>query len=325
MKSDSVKAHVIFNPTAGPRDVRRALQRVCAYLERRGWSVELRMTEKAGDGIALAYAAVQAGCDVVIAAGGDGTIGEVANGLVGTETAMGLLPVGTANVLAKQLGISTRALTKPQRLQETVAGMAEGTIRPVDVGQVLGQLDDRYFLCWAGAGLDGLASTRMEPRSRFTKRLGVLPYAIAAAIVALDFQGVKTRIVLDDSVVQSHTLLVLACNIRQYGGAFNLALDARMDDGLFDVFVFEGLGFFYTMRHLLKVFTHRHLQDPRVVYRQARRIEVQTEWSVPVQIDGDPIAATPLVLEVVPRALRLLVPPSAPSSLFTLVSQGERL
>jgi YegS/Rv2252/BmrU family lipid kinase len=275
------------------------------------------MTEKAGDAIALARAAAQAGCDVAIVAGGDGTIGEAVNGLVGTRTALGVLPVGTANVLARQLGISTHTLTNPLRLQEAVAGWAEGTVRPVDVGQVVGQANDRYFLCWAGIGLDAQVATRMESGPRHTRRLRMLPYAIAIVMVARDFQGVRTRVFLDGSVVRGRTLLTLVSNIQQYGGVFNVARDARIDDGLLDVFVFKGLGFPYAVRHLLKIVAQRHLQDPRVVYRRARHIEVQTEWAVPVQVDGDPIATTPIALQVVPRALRILVPPSAPSSLFT--------
>ena len=98
---------------------------------------------------------------------------------------------------------------------------------------------------------------------------------------------------------------------------FNIAREARMDDGLLDVFVFKGLGFPYAARHLVKIVTQRHMQDPHVVYRRARHIEVQTEWAVPVQVDGDPIATTPVTVRVVPHALRILVPPSAPSSLFT--------
>ncbi|MCK4449355.1 MAG: acylglycerol kinase family protein, partial [Anaerolineae bacterium] len=98
---------MIYNPTAGPRDARRALKRVRSHLKRRGWSVELQLTEKPGDATILARAAAQAGCDVVIVAGGDGTVNEAVNGLVGTQTALGVLPVGTGNMWAKQLGIPT--------------------------------------------------------------------------------------------------------------------------------------------------------------------------------------------------------------------------
>ena len=311
---------MIYNPTAGPRDARRGLKRVRSYLRRRGWSVELQLTEKAGDAITLSRAAAQAGCDVVVVAGGDGTVNEAVNGLVGTETALSVLPVGTGNMWAKQLGIPTYTLTNPRRLREAAAGLTEGTIRAVDVGQANGC----HFLCWAGIGLDAQVTTRMEPRQRYTKRLGALPYAIAAVLIARDFQGVRTRASLDGSIVRGRTLLILVSNIQQYAGILPLAREARMDDGLLDVFVFKGLGFQYAVHHLLKIISRRYLQDPQVVHRQARHIEVWTEWAVPVQVDGDPIGVTPITLKVVPRALRVLVPPGAPPGLFASTVQGER-
>jgi YegS/Rv2252/BmrU family lipid kinase len=317
MKPDGIKAHLIYNPTAGPRDARRSLKRICSRLKHHRWSVELRMTEKPGDATDLAQAAVQAGCDVVIAAGGDGTIGEVVNGLVGSRTALGVLPMGTANMLARQLGISTHTLSNPLRLQETINGWVEGTIRPADVGQLVGQANDRYFLCWAGVGLDAQITTKMESGPRHTRRLRMLPYAIAIVMVARDFEGVRTRVSLDGNVIRGRVLLIVISNIRQYGAVFNVAPEARIDDGLLDVFVFKGLGFPYAMRHLVKILVQRHMQDPQVVYRRARHIEVQTERAVPVQVDGDPIATTPVTIKVVPHALRILVPPSTPSNLFT--------
>ncbi len=90
-----------------------------------------------------------------------------------------------------------------------------------------------------------------------------------------------------------------------------------MDDGLLDVFVFKGLGFSYAVSHMLKMLSRRHLNDPRVIHRKARRIVVETEAATPVQIDGDPFGHTPVVVEVVPRALRIVVPPKAPPSLFS--------
>jgi YegS/Rv2252/BmrU family lipid kinase len=233
-----MKACLIHNPTAGPWDVQRSLKRVQSSLKRRGWSVQLQLTEKPGDAITLARAAAQDSYDVAIVAGGDGTINEAVNGLIGTETALGVLPVGTGNMWAKQLRIPTYTLTNPLRLREAAAGLAEGKIRVVDVGR----MNDRYFLCWAGIGLDAQVTAEMEPRQRRTKRLG-LPYAIAAVLVARDFKGVRTRVSLDGSIVRGRTLLILVSNIQQYMGMLNVAREGRMDDGLLDVFVFKGLGF----------------------------------------------------------------------------------
>jgi diacylglycerol kinase family enzyme len=99
---------------------------------------------------------------------------------------------------AKQLGIPTYTLTNPLRLREAAAGLAEGSIHRVDVGQA----NERHFLCWAGIGLDAQVTTEMEPRKRRTKRLGVLPYIVAAVTVARDFQGVRTRVSLDGDIVR---------------------------------------------------------------------------------------------------------------------------
>jgi YegS/Rv2252/BmrU family lipid kinase len=308
-----MKARLIYNPTAGPRDVRRSLQRVRSFLKRRGWSVELHTTERPGDGTLLARAAAQDDCDAVIVAGGDGTINEAVNGLVGTQTALGVLPVGTGNMWAKQLGVPTYTLTNPLRLYEAAAGLTEGTVRLIDVGRV----DQRYFLCWAGIGLDAQVTAEIEPRHRYTKRLGLLPYVIAAILVARDFKGVRTRVSLDGHIVRGRTLLILVSNIQQYIGMLSVAREARLDDGLLDVFVFKGLGFPYAVRHLLKIVTQRYLQDPRVVHRQARHIQVWTEWATPIHVDGDPIGTTPVTLQAVPLALHVLVPPSTPPGLFT--------
>jgi YegS/Rv2252/BmrU family lipid kinase len=217
---------------------------------------------------------------------------------------------------AKQLGIPTYTLTNPLRLREAAAGLAEGTIRPIDVGR----MNDRHFLCWAGIGLDAQVTAEMEPRPRHTKRLGMLAYTIAAVLIARDFKGVRTRVSLDGGMVRGRTLLVLVSNIKQYIGTLEVAREARIDDGLLDVFVFKGLGFPYAVRHILKIVSQRYLQDPRVVHRQASHIEVQTEPATPVQVDGDPVGTTPVTLEVVPRALRVLVPPCTPTNLFTPIT-----
>ena len=308
-----MKARLIYNPTAGPRDVQGGLKRVCSYLEQYGWSVELQLTERPGDAVALSQAAAEDGYDVVIVAGGDGTINEAVNGLVGTQTALGVLPVGTGNLWAKQLSLPTYTLTNPLRLYEAADGLVEGTIRRIDVGRVNGH----HFLCWAGVGLDAQVTVEMEPRQRHTKRLGALPYVIAAVLVARHFQGVRTQVALDGKIVRGRTLLILVSNIQQYAGVLKVAPEAKLDDGLLDVFVFKGLGFPYVVRHLATILSQRYLQDPRIVHRQARKIRVWTEWATPVQVDGDPIGTTPVTLEAVPLALRVLVPPCTSPGLFT--------
>jgi YegS/Rv2252/BmrU family lipid kinase len=308
-----MQTRLIYNPTAGPRNVHRALRRVIGALERQGWSVDLKTTARPGDCIQLARAAADAGFDVCTIAGGDGTVNEAVNGLVGTQTAMAVLPVGTGNMWAKQLGVPTYTLANPMRLHEAASGLAKGRMHSVDVGLA----NDRYFLCAAGIGLDAEVTSEMEPRQRHTKRLGVLPYAMAAVMIARDFSGVRTRVELDDGIIRGRSLLVLVSNIQQYCGKLHVIQEARIDDGLLDVFVFKGLGLQYLARHLVKMASRRYLEDPRIVHRQARRLHVVTEPETPVQLDGDPFGRTPITLSAAPRSLRVLVPPTAPAALFS--------
>ncbi len=318
-------ARLIYNPTAGPRDVRAILERLCSFFEGSGWSIELRTTERPGDAKRMAHRAAVDRLDAVIVAGGDGTVNEVVNGLVGSDTALGVLPVGTGNLWAKELRVPTYALANPPgyaytRLRRAAHGLVDGAVRSVDVGQVNGHA----FLCWASAGLDAQVTTEMEPRDRATKRLGALPYLIAAVLVAQSFQGVQTTIMLDEDMVRGRTLLVMVNNIQQYGGLVEMAPGAKLDDGLLDVFVFKGLGFGYVVRHLFKILSQRYLEDPTIVHRQAQRIEIRTEKRMPIQVDGDPLGSTPARMRIVPRALHIIAPPTMPSDLLIETTQGEQ-
>jgi YegS/Rv2252/BmrU family lipid kinase len=201
----------------------------------------------------------------------------------------------------------------PLLAHETAGALAKGTVRSVDVGRA----NDRYFLCWAGIGLDAKVTIEIEPRPKYTKHWGTLSYIIAAFKVAREFRGVRTQVEIDGKTVRDRTLLVLASNIQEYAGGLHIIDEARVDDGLLDICICEGLGFSYALRHAFTMLSRRSFQDPKIVYRQARNITVRTEQPLPLQVDGDPVDTTPVTIRVVPRALRVLVPHSAPTNLFT--------
>lgn len=306
-----MRGRIIYNPAAGPRDVEREVRRVRRELERRGWRVDVATTACADDVRRLAADAAKAGVDAVWVAGGDGTVSQAVNGLVGTQTALGVLPVGTGNMWAKQLRLPTYTLANPFRLREAAIAQLEGEVRAVDVGRI----GDRHFLLWVGIGFDALITAELEPRSRPMKRLGAIPYAIAAVTLARHYSGVRMRVLLDGRPVRGRVLLILVSNVQTYA-FFPIARQARLDDGLLDVVIFKGLGLSYIVRQLVRALSGRPLEDPRTVYRQVRRITVDTETAISVQADGDPLGTTPVAMSVVPRALRVMVPPQAPRELF---------
>lgn len=309
-----MKVMLIHNPTAGPREVEGELDLVVEYLSDCGWQIHKRITEHAGEATEFARQAARDGLDAALISGGDGTVCEAVNGLVGSHTALGVLPTGTGNVWAKELGLPVFTLTNPNRLLVAAHLLRKATTRTIDVGRA----NDRHFLLFAGLGLDATVAHNMEPRERATKRLGVLPYLVAGVMVAFEFYGVRTTVVVDGKkVVRGRSLFILISNAQLYGGLLRITPDARLDDGLLDIAIFNGVGPMYTLRHLFSILGGRHLRDPSVKFLRAKRVMVDCARPWPVQVDGDPIGTTPMTFQVIPRALRVLIPPTAPSSLFT--------
>jgi YegS/Rv2252/BmrU family lipid kinase len=306
-----MKAQVIFNPNAGQRDRRHELKAAMAYLENHGWQLSLRETRGPEEATTYARQAVAEGYDVAVAAGGDGTVSEVANGLAGSEVALGMFPIGTTNVWALQMGIPPFWPLRQHSLLEAAKVLAEGHIRRVDLGQVNG----RYFLLWAGVGLDAKITEEVEPEAK--KRLGVLAFVIAGIMVAKEFAGTKVQVTIDGCEVKCRAILIVASNAQLYAGIMRLAAQARLDDGLLDVLIFKGQGFPATLRHLFSVLTNRHLRDPQVEYYQARRVKISTAKPLSVHADDEPFTTTPVEISVVPGALRVVVPQTLPPGLFT--------
>lgn len=306
------KGMVIYNPTAGARDARRELQQVIVYLEECGWELTLCETQNRGEATAFAKKAVADGLQTVFVVGGDGTINEAVNGLVGSDVALGLLPSGTGNVWALELGLPIPSPVHWHPLLGAAKAMLSGQVRRVDVGRAGG----RYFLLWTGVGLDAAVAEQVEPRREAKKRLGPLAYVIAAFLVAKDFAGTPVEVSVDGRTIGARALLIVVSNTQLYGRILRIAAQARLDDGLLDVCIFKGFGFPATVRHAVRVLAGRHLHDPRVVYRQGRRVSIRSARLLSVQVDGDPLGHTPIDLEIVPRALNIIVPAHAPGDLF---------
>jgi len=142
-------------------------------------------------------------------------------------------------------------------------------------------------------------------------------------MVSRDFSGIRTTVVIDGRAIRAKTILVLVSNIQLYGGLVRITPEACMDDGQLDIRIFRGMGSSWVLRHTAGVFINRHLRDPRVTYHRGRRVTVYTSEPCPVQLDGEPIGMTPISIEVVPRALRVLVPRKAPADLFCHPEMGH--
>jgi YegS/Rv2252/BmrU family lipid kinase len=278
---------------------RSGAERAAEALRAAGVPFESFPTERAGHAVELAHDAVRAGRQLVIAAGGDGTVEEVAQALVGTETALGIMPLGSVMNMA-------RALCIPRDLDEAAQVIAAGNVLAIDAGKV----HDRYFLEVAGVGLDAGLFAYFNRLDKGKRVAG----ALRGLVRFLRRLGApRLQIELDDGVavrrLQIHAAQVTVANGPYVGAAYAIAPDAQIDDGLLDVVLFRGLGVPRMLLHLAMIAGGRRLAPPPQASEfRVRRIDVRpARRPLPVHADGEAIGATPVRIEVVPAALRMLV------------------
>jgi diacylglycerol kinase (ATP) len=308
-----MRSKLIVNPTSGAWDIRRELPAVLKYLEKQGWQPTLSKTERPGEATQQAQQARDEGLDAVIVVGGDGTINEVINGLAESQVALGVLPGGTGNVWAKELGLPTRSPRHLLPLVDSIKTLIPGATRRIDLGKANG----RYFLQWTGLGLDAEVTYAMEPRSRVQRRLGAVTYVVAGVACAVNLAGTRTRIWIDGKRIYRRSILIVISNSQLYGGKVRIATDALLDDGLLDVSVFAGNGFVSVLRMVGGVVLGLHARDPRHSFYRGQTIRVEADKPMPVHVDGEPLGTTPLECVVVPQALTVLVPCHTHPDLFS--------
>lgn len=300
----SPRVVIIFNPAAGQADQAQAsLEQVSQLWRDRGWQVDLAPTQFAGHATELAQNAAHQGYTCAIAAGGDGTVNEVMNGLVGSRTALGVLPIGTVNIWAREMGL-------PMETQGAAKGLLDAEIVTVDVGQA----GDRYFLLMAGIGFDAAVTAQINPREK--KWLGAIAYVKQAFHTAWQFRGVRTALRIDGKRIRGRILMIVVGNSQLYGGVVKMTAHAVINDGLLDVCVIKGRSMLVAPLRLLSIFLRNYNRDPKVKYYKARQISITGKRHLPVQVDGDFLGHTPLQFQIKPKALRVLVPPTADQSLF---------
>ncbi len=317
------QATLIYNPRAGSGNSAAIVELAAESWRARGWQVSVRATQFSGHAIELAAQSAAEGHQLVIAAGGDGTLGQVANGLMGTETVMAPLPVGTANSFGKELGLPRLHPTHRRRTQKVVDALARGLVQRVDLGlSKTGSGKEKYWLLWTGTGADGFLVEQLEPRRAWLKRLGRVGYFTETLLVAPRLPQMRARVEVDGVPFADEFLLILISNCRRYaGGELMLSPKAIMDDGSFEIWLFRGAGVLKALGYFGKARLGRHQDDCDITTMNCRQVTITTEPIMPCQSDGEPLGSSPLSCEVVPGALRLLVPGTAPPGLFNEAGQ----
>ncbi len=308
-----MKAKVILNPVTGRGQGARALPRVEAELRRQRIEFDLSLTDGPKHAVELAREAALAGYDCVIAAGGDGTVNEVANGLIAAAQArgvwehgdpagtLGVIPIGSGNDFAFALGLPAHGIA------EACERIAAGHLRTVDIAHVV---DDRpyelYFCNNLGAGLD--AAVNIE--SRKIKRLrGFFLYFVALLrTVFLYYRAPLTRVTYDQNLIHMPIMMTSVSNGPRTGGGFLIAPKAQIEDGLLDLCVAKRVNRLQILQLIPHFIRGTHEDKPPIQMLRAGHILIETEEGVPVHVDGEVFrtSAYRLDVHIWPRRLQVL-------------------
>ena len=283
----------IVNPVSGGKDKKKVLAAIDRYLDP-AFSCEVLMTGKPGDATAWAR---ESGADIVVAVGGDGTVSEVATGLMGTEKALGIIPCGSGDGLALHLGISRNPA-------KAVRVLNAGCITRIDAAR----LDSRPFFCTAGVGLDADVAFQFAHSSK--RGLGTY-ISTAWSLWMHQDRASRCQVETDTETWSGPAVIVTVGNANQWGNEARIVPKASLRDGLLDVTVVEPFATWEIPGLATLLMTGKADRSRRVRTFRSARIHIRRDHSGPAHLDGDPFeAGVDLDLEVVPGTLNVVVPPS---------------
>jgi YegS/Rv2252/BmrU family lipid kinase len=301
-----MRVAVIVNPISGARGRRRdhgcrRVELATRLLDEARLPGSVSVTEGPGQAAAHARKAVAGGATVVVAWGGDGTVNEVASALAFGDAPLGIVPAGSGNGLARDLGLPTRPL-------EALRVALEGPELTIDAGE----LDGRLFFNLCGIGFDGRVAARFDAGG--SRRRGLLRYAAITLRELVRYRPLEYALRADGDVLRARALLIACANGRQYGGNALIAPRARPDDGLLDLVVVEARSPLAVLWQARRLFTGTLGAAPRVHMRRFRHLEVTGPMAVAAHVDGEPVpAGARLEVRVRPGALRVRVPRQPPA------------
>jgi YegS/Rv2252/BmrU family lipid kinase len=309
-------ADMIYNPNAGRFPSGMLAERAANVLRASGWKIHLLRTNSAEHVTHLACRAASEGKEALFVVGGDGTINLAVRGLAGSQTALGVIPAGTGNVFAQELGLPGLTWTRWMALEESARRLAKARVQEADIGECAGT----PFLMWAGVGLDAFAIHHIEPRPRGEKLFANMVYAASAAWQASLWHGVNLKITVDHTQISGHYLLALISNIHLYaGGLARVSPFALMDDGAMDLWLFEGETLGDTIQMAWDLYGGKHVDSDSVHHVAFKHLKIESNSNLYVQVDAEPLTSDDHAVEinVLSKAIRILVPEGTPRELFS--------
>ncbi|MGE5550860.1 MAG: diacylglycerol/lipid kinase family protein [Bacteroidota bacterium] len=285
-----MRVKLILNPIAGRGRGARAKDALLAALRRSGTEFDAAITGQRGAGRLLAKQALAEGYDTIIAAGGDGTVNEVVNGIAGGQACLGVLPLGTGNDFAAMMGMP----------KDPVAGLERilrGRRLPVDLCRV----NERFYVSSVGAGFDG--EVCYTANHKFKHLRGMAVYLTSVFATILTYKPRCVKLTIDGKTYEREILLVAVANSRSYGGGMLVTPEAAVDDGFFDICLAEKMGTVRVSLNLPRFVKGRHLTMPEVTMLRGREVLLESTTPLYYQVDGEVMEDTRLAFRLIPHGL----------------------
>lgn len=292
--TDKIKKIVfIINPNAGTGNKNSVVSAIEQHLDKKVFEPEIRYTEYAGHAAIIAREEAQKGTDVVVAVGGDGTVNEVGRALVGTQTAMAIIPCGSGNGLARHMRISMQP-------SKAVKLINDCCVKDIDYGMV----NDNAFFCTCGVGFDAFISMKFaEAGSR-----GLKTYVEKTLQDGLTYKPETYRIEIDGETEVQEAFLIACANASQYGNNAYIAPEASTRDGLMDVTILTPFTPLESAQIVMQMFSRELSKNSHVKTFRTKRIKIMREHEGPAHVDGDPMMmGNTLDVEIVPASLHMVV------------------
>ncbi|OIU70244.1 diacylglycerol kinase [Rossellomorea aquimaris] len=291
------RARIIYNPTSGRELFKKHLAEVLIRLEQAGYETSVHATICEGDATKAAQIAVERKYDIVVAAGGDGTLNEVVNGLAEQDyrPKLGIVPMGTTNDFA-------RALHIPRDIGQAIDVITKGESIPVDIGR----MNERYFINIAGGGR--ITELTYEVPSKLKTMMGQLAYYLKGIEMLPSIKPTDVTIEYDGKLFEGEAMLFLIGLTNSVGGFEKLAPDASINDGLFSLLILKKTNLAEFIRIATLAVRGEHVKDPNVIYTQANRIKIHAKEKVQLNVDGELGGVLPAEFENLYRHLDVFVP-----------------
>jgi len=291
------KILIIYNPTSG-RHRRHFLDKVVYHLNKSGCSTTVQETKQRGDAEAIAGGILADDYDVLAIAGGDGTISEVVNGMSDRSPSLAVIPLGTANVLAAEIGLKPN----PENIARTIA---QGCEKPLN----LGVANDRRFIMMAGVGLDAHIVKNVSPRLK--RVLGKGAYVVETIRQIMTFPYPRYEIKIGRDTYESAQIII--ANGQHYGGKYTVAPKADISSQGFEACLLTSGGRMQTVSYGRSLLASHLANHPKVNIMSAKEVSIDGPTNDPVQLDGDVASSLPLHVRPAKDVLKLIVPQAHPA------------